>query len=174
MRVCMQNRENLKITVAIAATAIVGGDNNCTKVKRVDLCSHAPPLPTPPLHAPQAQTVLAPPISMHLPLKFRLGLHLPSCTSLMLKLGMHLPSGSGSGWACTLHLPSGLHLEVLLQPQAKPAPTLKLGMQQLSSGWHANALKDDPLQMDQVGQVWIKYIKGQGEFIFYKLFYFNG
>jgi hypothetical protein len=47
-------------------------------------------------------------------------------------------------------------------------------MQQLSSGWHANALKDDPLQMDQVGQVWIKYIKGQGEFIFYKLFYFNG
>jgi hypothetical protein len=92
----------IKITVTIAATAIVGGDNNCTKVKRVDLCSHAPPLPTPPLHAPQPQARLAPP--------------------LMLRLGLHLLSGSGSGRTCTspqvqafLAPPLSMHLPLRLR-----------------------------------------------------------
>jgi hypothetical protein len=46
-------------------------------------------------NSPQAQAGHAHPLSMHLPLNLRLGLHIPSCTSLMLRLGMHLPSGSG-------------------------------------------------------------------------------
>jgi hypothetical protein len=85
----------------------------------------------------QAQAGHAPPLSMHLPLKLRLGMHLPSGSCSCWACTLQLLSVSCSGWACIspqaappLHAPP--LLAPLLPDPPMPAPLMHL----LSgSGW---------------------------------------